>query len=219
MNTHSNSLRDSYYTNNSKISDSLEPWTFSALIALVWVLISVGVSIYTSYRNNKTAELLSRKSNELLKNNEKNKIYEWFAWMILQKRIEYYPELWEMVSNVYGIKKMNYIPWTDAVKHNRDDIRPKLRMWRKKFWIFLSSEPHLISFIDTNNWPEEKIEISSLTAFRKLEQLLNLELKHQEYNTERKISIDKYRNLLLKTLRYDIWITDKSLLSLKDSIF
>jgi hypothetical protein len=67
----------------------------SAIIAFIGVCISTGVSWF-----------IVKKTSQ----NEKNKIHQENSKLLLQKRVEIYPKLWEIVSSIYGIKKAGGVP-------------------------------------------------------------------------------------------------------------
>ncbi len=142
--------------------------------------------------------------------NKKNEIRNDLSQLLLKKRIDIYPKLWELVSNIYGVKKWNGIQRIDEWLKYHQNIRKNLREWRKKFWVFLSNSKQEIIYTPQDSFEKEVILISSLKALQKLEDALYLKLKYKNYDKTKIKRIDKYRNILLKSIRLDLDILEKS---------
>ncbi len=144
---------------------------------------------------------------------EKNKINRDFSLLLIEKRLEYYPSLWELVSDVYWFKKIKKLEKDKKIKDILDKnlywIRPKLREWRKKYGIYLSKTKRTYSMITIES-EIEVVEISSLAAFQKLEDALFLDKKYKNYDNDKILKIDKYRNILINCIQSDIWILENS---------
>lgn len=146
--------------------------------------------------------------------NRKQSISRDFTELLLKKRIETYPKLWELVSGIYWIKKNGWLKnKADAVTNNML-IRQELREWRKKNGVFLSNEDGVIII---KNWYGQDITIkrSCLNLLQDLENALHLKEKFQCYSKEKLDKIDILKNALLKSMKADLWILEKSQKNLK----
>lgn len=137
-----------------------------------------------------------------------------FTELLLKKRIETYPKLWELVSGIYWVKKNWWLKDKyDAVKNNMQ-IRKELRERRKKNGIFLSNEDGTVTIRD---WYGQNVimKISCMNLLQDLENALHLKKEFKCYSKEKLDKIDKLRNTLLRCLKADLWILEKSQKNLK----
>lgn len=178
-----------------------------SISSIIVSLFSLFVSFYTSHKQIKSQD-----------SNKKRDIYRDFTRILLEKRIEKYPELWLIVSSIYWIKKIGWLKkkWIEekAVEINLQ-LRKKLQEWRKINGIFVSNINRLINF-KLNNNEEIRVSISTLRALQKLEDSLYLKSKYSFYDDNKKKNIDKYRNILLKLIRVDLDIMERSGESIND---
>jgi len=157
----------------------------TAVIAICGVIISGVVSLFVAKWTAK---------------NEQNKIHQENSKLLLQKRMEIYPELWESVSKIFGsriMKNKNKNP-EKIIKRNKDECLHLIRIWRNKNGMFLSEK--------------------SLRIFYKLEDSLYLNPKFKMYNDEKINNIEKYKKSFLKSLKEDIGILEDSSIFLKKEL-
>lgn len=147
--------------------------------------------------------LVSFLTSKLTYLSEKNKIKRDFSKVLLEKRLEFYPELCSIISDIHWLKKYSYY-WKDSIIIN-SDIRKKMRIWRKENWFYLSKN-HIKLVFKSIVWNTESISISTLEAYSHLENALFLKEKYSSYSKEKILKIDKYRNVLMTLIQQEIWI-------------
>ena len=141
--------------------------------------------------------------------NKKMDLYSNFAKILLEKRIEKYPSLWTIVSSIYWVKKIWWLEDKAIAKSINLEQRKKLQEWRKENWVFLSNVLREIEFIDIK-WEKHKIITSSLKSLQWLERALYIKPKYDIYDKNKQYKIDKFRNILLLSIRFDLDIIEDS---------
>ena len=140
------------------------------------------------------AWLVSRSESRREIDNKVREIRGTLALQLTEQRIRVYPQLWEIISSIYGARR-KHKPDEAVVERNKD-VLCKMRIWSRTNGIFFSKE--------------------SLKAFYELENALKLHPSNKKYDAEKIEKIDTARDSLKRQLKHDVGILDDSIDGLKN---
>lgn len=169
-----------------------------SLLLSILAIIGAIISFFVTQWKWKNEFSQKEKSLKKMIENEQNKIHQDNSKLLLQKRMEIYPELWEIVSSIYGFSAKHL--GDEKIKLRNKDCLFKMRQWRKKHGIFLSSHKKT----------KEEPFIRALQSYYILEKVLKIPVNFTKYREEKLKAIDRDKESFLRYLKADLDILDYS---------